>query len=254
LIDNLDTGVFERPSISAGGRSAVMGSSAKASHLLTPIYLAAMAGLLLNDHVLKAAAPGLITGKLSDFCGLFALAVFLSVLCPRLTYAWHVGLAVAFVLWKSPAADVVIQAWNATMPYRIARVVDYWDLTALSVLPLSVLYLRRDWPALVPRTTWKVTVALVSLFAFAATSSVPREYLHIRAGNAFTRDGEYDRAIQEFDIALKMAPGSAEILYLRGTAKLKHGDTVGGQADMAAAVAIDPTYRQRASEWCFANC
>jgi tetratricopeptide (TPR) repeat protein len=244
--------------ISVVGAVVVMESSAKASHLLTPIYLAALAGLLLNDHVLKAAAPGLITGKLSDFCGLFALAVFLSVLSPRLTIAWHIGLAVAFVAWKSPAADVVIHAWNATMPFRIARVVDYWDLTALSVLPLSFFYLRRDWPALRLTTEWlkatgKVAVALVSLFAFAATSRLP-DRSHIHAGEAFTRDGEYDRAIREFDIALKIAPDSAEILYLRGTAKLKHGDTVGGQTDMAAAVAIDPKYRQLASEWCFANC
>ena len=38
--------------------------------LLHPVALASIAVLLINDHVLKAAWPGLITGKLSDFAGL----------------------------------------------------------------------------------------------------------------------------------------------------------------------------------------
>ena len=39
--------------------------------MLHPALLVAVAVLLLNDHVLKSAAPGLVTGKLSDFAGLF---------------------------------------------------------------------------------------------------------------------------------------------------------------------------------------
>lgn len=41
-----------------------------ADALLHPVALAAIGVLLLNDHVLKAAAPGPVTGKLSDFAGL----------------------------------------------------------------------------------------------------------------------------------------------------------------------------------------
>jgi len=38
--------------------------------LLHPVALGALAVLLLNDHVLKARFPGLVTGKLSDFAGM----------------------------------------------------------------------------------------------------------------------------------------------------------------------------------------
>ncbi|GIG41115.1 hypothetical protein [Cellulomonas phragmiteti] len=38
--------------------------------VLHPVPLVALAVLLLNDHVLKAAAPGWVTGKLSDVAGL----------------------------------------------------------------------------------------------------------------------------------------------------------------------------------------
>jgi hypothetical protein len=40
-----------------------------------PVTLASLAVLLVNDHVLKAAFPGPITGKLSDFAGLAFIPV-----------------------------------------------------------------------------------------------------------------------------------------------------------------------------------
>ena len=46
------------------------GRSAPADGMLHPVILGAVALLLLNDHVLKQAMPGLLTGKLSDVAGL----------------------------------------------------------------------------------------------------------------------------------------------------------------------------------------
>lgn len=46
--------------------------------LLHPITLVALALLLLNDHVLKAAFPGFWTGKLSDAAGLTFFPVVLA--------------------------------------------------------------------------------------------------------------------------------------------------------------------------------
>ena len=43
--------------------------------LLHPVFAAAVALLLVNDHVLKTAFPGLVTGKLSDFAGLMFFPV-----------------------------------------------------------------------------------------------------------------------------------------------------------------------------------
>ena len=42
--------------------------------LLHPLWLGSLALLVLNDHVLKGAGllPGVLTGKLSDFAGVFA--------------------------------------------------------------------------------------------------------------------------------------------------------------------------------------
>ena len=56
--------------------------------LLHPLALAAVALLIVNDHFLKQAYPGFVTGKLSDFAGL----VFFPLL---LVAAYEVGASAA---------------------------------------------------------------------------------------------------------------------------------------------------------------
>lgn len=46
--------------------------------LLHPIILGAIALLVINDHWLKGAAPGVVTGKLSDIAGMIFFPVFLA--------------------------------------------------------------------------------------------------------------------------------------------------------------------------------
>jgi len=46
--------------------------------LATPIAIFAIALLVVNDHVLKLACPGLVTGKLSDFAGLMFFPLLLA--------------------------------------------------------------------------------------------------------------------------------------------------------------------------------
>lgn len=48
--------------------------------LLKPVVLAAVALLLVNDHLLKGAWPGWLTGKLSDFAGLVFFPLLLQAL------------------------------------------------------------------------------------------------------------------------------------------------------------------------------
>jgi len=54
------------------------------------------------------------------------------------------------------------------------------------------------------------------------------------------RTGEFALAITDCDESLREYPKSAHALYVRGLAKHKTGDTPGGDADIAAAKAIDP--------------
>ena len=142
----------------------------KLALLASPIYLSAIAALVLNDFLLKRCWAGVITGKLSDFCGLFALAVAMLVICRS---SWVLVLVAAcFAFWKSPFSEGVIQFCNAATGIGIGRTVDLTDLAALAVLPLSLLYYRSTTTRVIPWRWGCAVSSIISLFAFAATAQV----------------------------------------------------------------------------------
>jgi len=74
----------------------------------------------------------------------------------------------------------------------------------------------------------------------------------MKSGTAFDsrglvelRLGQYDRAIADYDAALKLNPRTAWSLYGRGLAKRHKGDP-SAQSDMDAAAAINPELTARA--------
>lgn len=125
------------------------------------LYVAALLVLVTNDHVLKAVWPGMVTGKLSDFAGLFAFAIFLGTVLPRNIAC--AGAGAFFIWWKSPGSQPVIDA----LPWGAGRVVDWTDLLALMVL-VPAFRLLPPPPA---RARMPFAIAVLSFVAFAATST-----------------------------------------------------------------------------------
>jgi hypothetical protein len=88
--------------------------------LASPVPLAAVAVLALNDHVLERAFPGRLTGKLSDLVGCFVLPLFLSAVLAFVTrwrapFRLALGAAVtvgffAAIKLSPPAASMVARA------------------------------------------------------------------------------------------------------------------------------------------------
>jgi hypothetical protein len=138
-----------------------------------PIVLAAIALLVINDHVLKQLAPGIVTGKLSDFAGLIFFPLLLAAAAE---YAGirrgmttiviaAIATAVVFSAIKlfSPAADVYRVALAMLQwPFRAARalftgaplpavgrvslVADATDLMALVALAVPITLARAALP------------------------------------------------------------------------------------------------------------
>ena len=138
--------------------------------LASPVFIAALALLVVNDFALKPLFHNVITGKLSDFAGLFALTFFVGTLWPQHRRLAACVIAIAFTFWKTSYAEPLIEAWNAVAPFAVGRTVDLTDLVALPMIPLAVWLAPRlrQWP--LPRAL-QISLAVLAPLAFTATAA-----------------------------------------------------------------------------------
>jgi len=117
--------------------------------LVGPVPLLATAVLALNDHVLKARFPGLVTGKLSDVAGAFVLPLFVSAalgLATRWPLRGRLGIGVAVTvallaavkLSPAVAAAVVAGLDAVRAPLGVGRGRIIADPTDLVALPFAL--------------------------------------------------------------------------------------------------------------------
>jgi hypothetical protein len=102
--------------------------------ILSPVALCAIALLVLNDHVLKAAAPGFVTGKLSDVAGL----VFFPLLLAGAAEQFGLRRGVRAIALAALATGVVFAAVKLWAPagdlYRVGLAVLQWPFRAAAAL------------------------------------------------------------------------------------------------------------------------
>lgn len=132
------------------------------SVLVHPLPIGALALLVINDHLLKAAWPGLVTGKLSDFAGLIVAPLLLTELLLLLRVpsgkalvigVLVVGAAFALIKTLAPASALYVAfSSGLLLPFgrAAANARDPTDLVALVVLPPLYLWARARlrWPKL----------------------------------------------------------------------------------------------------------
>ena len=126
-----------------------------------PIPLAAVIVMALNDHWLKYSFGNWVTGKLSDFCGLFYFPIFLLALAALVdeVFEWRrfklgpfsTVVAIGFsdlllILVKlSPRMAETVEIFFNQYLFRIQLVQDPTDLLALLINPLTFFYLKNYW-------------------------------------------------------------------------------------------------------------
>ncbi len=135
--------------------------------------VAALVVLVVNDHMLKARYPGVVTGKASDLAGVFLAAVVAGAAMhgPRTQRAALAAVGGAFALVKTwaPANHL----YDLVMPGSPTRI-DGTDLVALATLPCAWWVLRLPPDGVSRRGTETLAGRLVfalSLVAMTATSA-----------------------------------------------------------------------------------
>lgn len=104
------------------------------SIFLSKGFLLSLFILFVNDFFLKELFHNWVTGKLSDFSGLFVFAIFWAALFPKKSKLVYVSVAAFFIFWKSPLSEPLIESINIITFLNYKRVLDWTDLLALTVL------------------------------------------------------------------------------------------------------------------------
>jgi hypothetical protein len=173
------------------------------SILSSPAFLVGLGLLLLNDFFLKSTFHNWFTGKLSDFAGLFIFPLFFTAFFPQRKRLIYAVTAIGFVFWKSEFSQPLITFWNTQPYYQIDRIVDYSDLIALLILPLSFLYLRQLRSREV-KPLLVCTASIFAVFAFAATQA---------ASYKATFTQEYYFAVSQAELLKQITIISEDDLY-----------------------------------------
>jgi GNAT superfamily N-acetyltransferase len=171
--------------------------------LLHPLPLVAIALLLLNDQVLKRAAPGFVTGKLSDVAGLLFFPVFLVAVV-------EVCLS-AIGRWRGPSRNLLFGAVVATgatfaivkvLPvgesvYEIALGLGQWPFRAIAALAGG-----SSVPALAPVDLTRDPTDLIALAALAIPFAIGARRVAGEAADPIAPARGYDLVVGGLSVAL----------------------------------------------------
>lgn len=171
--------------------------------LIQPAFLFSIALLLFNDLSFKYEFHNWVTGKLSDFAGLFALAIFLIAFFPSKRKQVLITVAIFFAWWKSPLASSFIWFCQNKFELPINRVVDYTDLIALIVLPFAYRSSdREERISIYPKPVLIAVMSFVALFAFCFTS-MPRNAMYYQEKEGYVSYYKYFKTIKSQEQVLQ---------------------------------------------------
>jgi hypothetical protein len=156
--------------------------------LSTRLFVIGLAILLTNDFILKPLFHNFLTGKISDFVGLFIFPYFISIFFIRQSKFIYFFTGFLFVIWKSPLSNSFIFWWNDNIFFQINRIIDFSDLFALIVLPFSYFYLTNASHFKTKiRYAFSFLIGSIAIFSFCATSQPREEFkLQVNTNKQFT--------------------------------------------------------------------
>ncbi|TPD73587.1 hypothetical protein [Flavobacterium microcysteis] len=191
--------------------------------ILNYIFIIGILILFINDQFLKFAYPGLITGKLSDVCGIIIFPLLLTYIFPKLreNSVWIAMLIFAY--WKSPYSQNLIDFYNQFSPIETSRIIDYSDLLVFVLLPIPYFILKKNW-LIEPISIKKANPLLIlipSILILIAEAPPKRYYYTKTNGNLKCFKCDININQSQNDIIVKLGQNgiifdSIKPIYFRG--------------------------------------
>lgn len=143
------------------------------------VFLLSIFLLFLNDHFFKFQFSNLLTGKLSDICGIIAFPLLLTYIFPKLKEHSIYLTAFIFAFWKSEYSQSLIDIYNQISPLETSRVIDYTDLLVLVFLPIPY-YLIKNSEKLTSLSFKKLNekLILIPIFLILIAESPPIDFYY----------------------------------------------------------------------------
>src|ERR1051326_3847420 len=174
----------------------------KLNLLLHPFFIVSIILLLLNDISWKHEYHNWLTGKLSDFTGMFALPIFFYAVFSNNKKFIFICSGLFFICWKTELSEPILITVNYFLPVSISRVIDYSDLSALAML-LPAYHLREPNFSFSYRSHMIKLIAICSLFIFCHTSMIRSLYYPYRE-NEVRLNHDYTSRKTEMEIQQKL--------------------------------------------------
>ena len=108
-----------------------------------PLFIISLILLIANDWYFKAAFHNEVTGKLSDFSGLFAFPFLFSILFHNQKKGIHLLTVIVLVLWNSQFSQCFIDSLNS-LGLPVIRTIDFTDNIALLSIGFSYQVLKKE--------------------------------------------------------------------------------------------------------------
>lgn len=189
-----------------------------------PLFLLGLILLLTNDFYLKSAFPSMLTGKLSDFAGLFIFPYFFSVFFKDQAKYIYLITGIFFFYWKLEIAQPFITFIASITHLPLYRTVDVTDWIALLILPFSYNYFRKEWRITAKANpVFTTVIVLISCFSFVATSraeeSTPLYELNLNSGKEFIVPYSKEEIIKKYPyLGYDESNESNDFFTIKGTA------------------------------------
>lgn len=156
-----------------------------------PTTWVSIAVLLINDHILKNLCPSFLTGKLSDFAGLFffpfIVALGLSLILARFKFSTrNIGI-IAFVsvaIWFTLIKTVQPINSLATQITLLLGIPSRFILDSTDVIAVSIMFPAwLIWGKYQPVKSFKLAYIVLAIGSLAAMATSPREWTVFKVTN-----------------------------------------------------------------------